>query len=141
MSSLLETIAASPEAKEPQAQPEGQYKVSIATIKPAVGRTSHKERLDVWLKVEDPVNNPASLVRFMLFQADDSDGEDRKERILLDWKSFLTAFGITVEAMQACVQNEDFESLKGLQSWALLGEEESEDFGIQNKVKRFISAA
>lgn len=141
MSSLLDTIAASADAKEPQAQSEGEYKVSIASIKPAVGKDSGKKRLDVWLRVEDPTNSPAQLVRFMLFEADENDSEDRKSRILLDWKQFLIAFGISLEEMQECVANEDFESLKGRTSWVALAEEEDETYGTSNRVKKFISAS
>lgn len=140
--SLLDTINAAKDAKEPQAQPDGQYKLVISGAKRALGKDSGKERLDVYFKIDNPTESPAQLVKIMLFDSDGLD-EDQAERRKLEWRRFLEAFEITEKTIAACLgatfEEDDFSPLYGSTSWAVLSEKDEGEYGVKNEVTRFVS--
>lgn len=140
--SLLDTMQKAKDAKEPMAQPDGQYKLRIAGAKRAVGKESGKERLDVFFNIENPVESPAQLVKVMLFDTDGLE-EDQAARRELEWKKFMEAFGISEETIAGCFggtfEEDNFDSIKGLTSWAVLVEKDEGEYGIKNEVSRWIN--
>lgn len=122
-------IEVNPEdAVELAALPEGEYKVKCLKAEYMEG--------DSWNAIKmllEPIDHPeAKLINHMLWlpQKDDDDAR-RKQTSTKRLEYACTAFGVGFPKFQ----DTDFTNQE---AWALLSVEETEDYGEQNKVKRFV---
>jgi len=84
------------------------------------------------LRLDVPAEPYAKDINHFIMLPNSRDDEKSKAQKLNRLKDFKAAFGLPASGP---IAGEDMEGAKG---WAILGEDESEEFGKQNRVKRFV---
>ena len=130
--SLVETVKRAKDVKEPQSQPDGQYKLSIISVKDGEGKESGKPYTRFTYKVENPQNSPAQLVSEIVMHVDSEADDDTNDRRALQIRRIKEAFKL-VDA-----DFNDYEKLKGKMAWADLKETDDSEYGLQNSVRKWI---
>lgn len=118
------------EAVELTTVPEGEYQIRFLAGEQKVskkGAPMLQLRFDI---PEDPTSK--DLTHYMMLPTPDMDAKQRNRR-LLDIRNLKAAFGLTDS------QAMDFDQLVGTLVWAVLAEEENEEFGMQNRIRRFVT--
>lgn len=114
----------------PETVIEGEYRLrvleaEIKTQKPEKGSGTYLQ-----LKLEIPDNSKAKDITHVMMLPTDQDDMKKKNNRLSAIQNFLIACGY---------ENVDnVNELVGATPWAILTEEESEGFGKQNRVKKFV---
>ena len=138
--SLVDLANKAKDVKEPQSQPDGQYKLSIMKIEDGesgeASKNPGKPYTRVYYKVENPVNTPAQLINDIFMHVDDETPEDQAEMRALQFKRFMAAFKLTTKELS----KENYDKLKGRTAWAQVKETDDPEYGLQNKVKKWIAA-
>ena len=137
MSDLLSFIDAAKNAPDPQTQPDGQYRLAIA--KGEVRKDKNDNNYIVWyFTIENPERSPAKGVRFNLMGDDPNLSDQVNELRIQETKHFMQAFQIDPEDLKAAITGGNFDAFRGKTGWAILKEVDSDDYGLQNEIKRFI---
>jgi len=136
MSRLQDTINKAKTAKEPTTQPDGQYKLKLISIAEKTGKESGKEYLSMLLGIENPKNSPASPINEMISYDDVDQTDEINAMRALQMQRFLKAFGIPFDKFVP----EVFDSFKGRTAWAVLKEVDEREFGMKNRVSRYIGS-
>ena len=116
------------DAQDLKTVPAGEYKLVIAGD-PQVNEAKYYFRIPMEIEGQDSFTK--RLNHFLFFPKPDDDPE-KKNNKLLRLREFCQAFKIE----QAQLRNPD--SLVGLRAEAILKEEDEGEFGVQNKVGRFV---
>ena len=136
MGTLRELITKAKDAKEPQVQPEGQYKLRIAMMEQKFGKASGKPYLFVLFSFEQPEKVPAAPLRHMFMYHDPDQTEDMNARRELEIKQFIEAFEINADSLA----DEKFDEQIGKTGFALVTERDEGEYGIQNHISRFVKS-
>ena len=112
---------------EEHTKPEAEYEMRIISLE-----KREKEKgpfLYVQFElIDDPLAKAVGHVMMIPTNNDDARKKLKRERAI---KHFYEAFKIPVSG------NVNLQAQIGNTGWALLGEEESDEYGLQNRVKRF----
>lgn len=122
-----------PEAEEPTAAEAGEYEIRIIECDGV--RENEAGNPYILPRFEIP-SEPTSkdFTKYMALPHDDMDPK-KLARTLATLKNFGAAFGIDFS------RQIEFDELPGLTGWVILGVENSDEYGDQNYIKRFITGA
>ena len=114
---------------EPETVPEGEYQLRVLS---AEIKASQKTGGDfIQLKLDIPANPKAKDVTHVMMLPTQKDDPKQKNSRLSAVQNFLKACGFDN------VQNID--EVIGAMAWAILTEEETTEYGKQNRIKRFVT--
>ena len=116
--------------KELATVPEGEYQVRIVNAEMKTSVKTGGQYLNIRLELPDESDSKG--VTHILMLPADADDDKKKNNRLRALKIMYEAFEVD---FSAGVETED---LVGLTSWALITEEDGGEYGIQNRVKRFV---
>lgn len=117
---------------EYEARPEGEYEVRIEDIEQKTGDKGTYIRATLMI-VGDDFAKTISHVMMLPGQADDA---RKRNNRLLAIQRFYAAFGVDYKNGPVNISD-----LPGLTAWAILGLESSDQYGDQNRVKRWVTGA
>lgn len=108
----------------------GEYEVRIVEVEIKTSKNTGGEMILCRLDIpSEPASKDLTHVMMLPTAADD---EKKKVRRLQAIKEFCDAFGIDYS------KGLSLHNPEGLTAWAILGIEETDEYGRQNRVKRFI---
>ena len=116
---------------ELNALPEGEYELRILACEV---KTSAAGNPMVSISMDCPAEVTSKGIHHTLMLPTAADDEKKKNGRLRGLKGFCDAFGI--DYSNGITLDE---SVVGLTGWAILGIESSEEYGDQNRVRRFVS--
>ncbi|MCP4392831.1 MAG: hypothetical protein GY804_00950 [Alphaproteobacteria bacterium] len=138
--SLIDRANEAKDTPEPQSQPDGQYKLSIVSLKDdESGDNSNNPGAKftrVTIRIETPSNPPAKLISETFMHDTSVYEENVQEMMALKLKGFMTAFKVTPKELVP----DNYDKLKGKEAWAVLNEKDDTEYGTQNNIKRYITA-
>lgn len=138
--SLIDLADKAKDVKEPQTQPDGRYKLSIIKLKD--GTSGENAQVPgapytmVYYRIENPKESPAALISECLMHVTENTPDDQVEMRALGLKRFMTAFKLT----KADLAEANYPKLSGRTAWADVVEKDDPEYGLQNSVKKWISA-
>lgn len=116
--------------KELATVPEGEYQVRIVNAEMATSQKTGGQYLKVRLELPDE-SDSKGVTHIIMLPAEDDD-DKRKNGRLRNLKNFYECFGVDF------TNGVETEDLVGLTGWGLITEEDGGEYGIQNRVKRFV---
>ncbi|OQB10003.1 MAG: hypothetical protein BWY21_00567 [Parcubacteria group bacterium ADurb.Bin216] len=116
--------------KEPKSVPEGEYELRILAAEVKVSANTGGEFLSI--KCEILGEAYAKDVNYVIMQPTSSDDEKTRNMKLLRNTRLLEACNLN----PATTSNVN--ELVGCTFWAILGEEESAEYGTQNRIKKLV---
>jgi len=105
---------------------EGEYGVEISSARAAQYK-SGRMGYDVLLKIDAP---NAQRVMHRVFLPMEGDDKEKEDNFIRNVKRFVEAFKIV---------SDEPEDWVGASTWAILGVETTEEYGDQNRVRRFVT--
>lgn len=138
--SLLDLADKAKDAKEPQSQPDGQYKVEIAKVEDGASGPESKQPGEpytmFYFRIANPKASPAQLLSTCMMHVTENTAEDQAEMRALNLKRLMTAFKLT----KADLAPDKYDKLKGKSAWADVREKDDPTYGIQNVIKKWVNA-
>lgn len=137
--SLLELADKAKDVKEPQAQPDGEYKLEITKVEDGESgpnaKTPGKPFTRFYFKVVNPKVSPAKLLNSIIMHVTADTPEDQADMRALELKRLMTAFKLT----KSDLAPDNYPKLKGKTAWASLIETEDDPkYGISNEIRRWV---
>jgi hypothetical protein len=116
---------------------DGEHRIAITGAEGKLDK-NQKPGLQVRFRVVDQ-ENVKPLSTWLSFPAD-SDSKDEVNSKLRRIKTFRDAFKLTFKNAQqlAAMLDKDPKALNGSEAFAILNTQESDDYGEQNNIKRFV---
>jgi len=131
MGSLLDIGDGIANAPEPKAAPAGEeYKLRILNADQGIDKNQHPYILPRFDIADQPLSK--DFTKFIGLRHDEMD-EKEKIRAASNLRIFLECFGLPTSGQL------DMQDMVGKTGWAILGIEETEQYGEQNYVKKFIA--
>ena len=119
------------DAKELEVVPDGEYELAVISAELAESKSKPgQQQIALSFSIQGVVNAP--VVRHWLQLPHASDDDATTNRKLLRLKQFCDAFDYDAS------NGLDTEDLTGLTGTALLSVENNEEYGDQNRIKRFV---
>ena len=116
--------------KELATVPEGEYQVRVVACEMKQSQKTGGNYLNVRLELADEPDSK-NITHILMLPADGDDDKRRNSR-LRAVKGFYEAFEVDYTKP---VESDD---LQGLTGWAIVVEENSDEYGTQNRVRRFV---
>lgn len=138
--SLLALADKAKDVKEPQSQPDGQYKLEISKVEDGESGPNSKQPGEpytmFYFRIANPKASPAQPISLCLMHVTENTSEDQVDMRALALKRLMAAFKLTKNDLDP----KNYASLKGKAAWADLKEEENPDYGLQNRIKKWVNA-
>lgn len=116
------------DSQELKSVPEGEYQVRVLS---AEVKASQKTGGDYIMARLDIPSEPLSKeMNHVMMLPTNSDTEKQRNNRSLAIKNFFKAFGFSGKV--------NLPEMEGATAWAILREEEDEEYGMQNRVRRFV---
>lgn len=109
--------------------PGGEYELRILKL---TQKNSQKGDPMIEVQLDIPEDPKSKDVYHYIMLPTNRDDEKRKTQKLVNLKEFKAAFGIPQSGPVSA------EELEGARGWAILAEDEDENYGKSNKIKRFV---
>tara|TARA_Y100000593_G_scaffold82293_1_gene154508 strand:- start:2599 stop:2991 length:393 start_codon:yes stop_codon:yes gene_type:complete len=116
--------------KELATVPEGEYEVRVVAAEMKTSAKTGGQYLNI--RLELPSESDSKGITHILMLPADDDDDKRKNSRLRGLKTFYEAFSIDY------ANGVETEDLVGANGWALVVEEDGGEYGIQNRVRRFV---
>ena len=110
--------------------PEGEYAIRVVNCELKTSQKTGGNYLNVRLELADEADSK-NITHIIMLPADGDDDKRRNNR-LRAVKMFYEAFDVDY------TKGVETEDLVGLTGWAIVVEEESDEYGTQNRVRRFV---
>jgi len=118
------------EVYEPETVVPGEYQLRVLAAEVKQQKPEKGQGSFIQLKLDIPIAPKGKDITYVMMLPTAQDDPKQKNSRLSNIQNFLKACGFDN------VQN--IEEIVGSQPWAILVEEESTDFGKQNRVKKFV---
>jgi hypothetical protein len=117
---------------EPESVATGEYQIRV--IDAALKKSTNTGGMYLQLKFDIPSKPKSRDVQHVMMLPTNNDDEKKANSRKLAIRSFLQAFGISTVG-----GNLPISDMIGAQGWAILTEEETSEYGVQNRVKKFVT--
>ena len=116
--------------KELATVPEGEYQVRVVNAEMKTSQKTGGQYLNIRLELPDE-SDSKGVTHIIMLPAEDDDDKKKNGR-LRNLNTFYECFGVDY------ANGVETEDLIGLTGWGLITEEDGGEYGIQNRVKRFV---
>lgn len=116
---------------ELHSMPEGEYQLRFLKGEQKMSKKTNKPMVQLNFDIVGEVE-AKDLTHYIMLPTSDMDAKERNRR-QLSIRDLKYAFGLSDN------DRIDFDSLIGETVWAILAEEENEEYGKQNRIRRFLA--
>jgi hypothetical protein len=116
------------DAVDLEAMAEGEYPLRIVAAEMQRSKKGNQMLMVRFEIIDEP--HSKDINHYLLFPSDEDDAK-RKNQRLLAFKNFYKAFGVDASSPV------DVDELVGLEGTAFLGVDSSDEYGEQNRIKKF----